>query len=252
MKTGQEQIYYLAGENIEQVENSPLIERLIKKGYEVLYMTDAIDEYALGHLEKYDGKYKLTNIGREGLKFDGEEDNGDKEKVEQEEYSGLLAFLKTALVGKIEKAVISNRLTTSPSALTTGQYGWTANMERIVKAQALQDQTQHQFYSPKKTLEINPRHPICKQLLKLVKEDEKSPRAQDIAEMMFETAALQSGFSLDDPSSFASRIIKMMNTNLGLDENSAAEPEPEITTTNEPEEQEQEQDLDAKATRDEL
>jgi molecular chaperone HtpG len=139
MKEGQSQIYYLAGETKEVVESSPLLERLIKRGYEVLYMTDPIDEYALANLEKYDGKYKITNIGREGLKLDDDKDDEEKEKQLEQQYAQLTSFLKKSLGSKVEKVKISHRLTQSPSALVSSAHGYTANMERIIKAQALSD-----------------------------------------------------------------------------------------------------------------
>jgi len=227
MKEDQKQIYYLPGENKESVEASPLLERLVKKGYEVLYMVDPIDEYCLGHLEKFDGKYKLTNISREGLKFDGEEEDQEKEKEQQEAFSVLTKFLKSNLSTRVEKVIVSNRLTNSPSALVSSQSGWTANMERILKAQALADPKQHKFNAPRKILEINPRHPLIKELLRLVTADENDQSAKDIAGLMYETAALQSGWTLDDTPDFATRIQRMMHKNLGLDPDAVPEEEPE-------------------------
>jgi len=194
-------------------------------------MIDAIDEYALGNLEKFDGKYKLTNIGREGLSFDGDEDDKDQAKEDEEQFSQLTKFLKTQLGSKVEKVVLSKRLTQSPTALVSGQHGWTANMERIIKAQALADPNAKMMYSPRKTLEINPRHPILVELNKRVQADENDAAAKDIADLMYETAVLQSGFSLDDAGSFAQRIIRMMNQNLNLDPNAAPIEEPEVAKT---------------------
>jgi len=224
MKEGQTQIFYLGGESLDMVKNSPLIEKLVKKGYEVLFMVDPIDEYAVNHLEKFDGKYKLTNIGRENLKLDGEEESEDEKKT-QEEYKSLTTFLKTTLGSKIEKVVISNRLTNSPSALVAGSSGMTANMERIFKAQALADKST--AFLARKILEINPRHPIIKELLRRVTEDAQDPTATDIAELMYDTATLTSGFTLEDPTKFSQRVVRMMNLGLNLDANAAPEEEPE-------------------------
>jgi len=225
MKEGQTQIFYLGGESLELVRNSPLIERLVKKGYEVLFMVDPIDEYAVNHLEKFDGKHKLTNIGRENLKLDGEEEATEDDKKNEEEYKTLTSFLKTTLGSKIEKVVISNRLTNSPSALVAGAQGMTANMERIFKAQALADK--NAAYMARKTLEINPRHPIIKELLRRVSEDTQDPTATDIAELMYDTASLTSGFTLEDPTKFSQRVVRMMNLGLNLDADAAPEEEPE-------------------------
>jgi len=135
--------------------------------------------------------------------------------------------LKKELALKIDRAVISNRLTNSPSALVSSTYGWTANMERIVKAQALATD-KNTMMSPKKVMEINPRHPLIKELNARVSSNPDDPEAKDIAELMYETASLSSGFSLEDPSDFASRIIKIMNKNLNLDPNATADEEPEV------------------------
>lgn len=224
MKEGQTQIYYLGGESLDMVQNSPLIERLVKKGYEVLFMVDPIDEYAVNHLEKFDGKYKLTNIGRENLKLDGEEEAED-DKKNQEEYKSLTSFLKTVLGSKIEKVVISNRLTNSPSALVASSQGMTANMERIFKAQALADK--NAAFLARKILEINPKHPIIHELLRRVTADAEDPTARDIAELMYDTASLSSGFALEDTSKFSQRVIRMMNLGLNLDANAAPQEEPE-------------------------
>jgi len=253
MKKGQQQIYYLAGESKESIENSPLIEKLIKRGYEVLYMVDPIDEYCLGNLgEKFDGKYKVTNVAREQLKLDDEDVDQEKEKEIEKDYEPLLKFLKKNLSKRIEKAIISKRLAGSPSALVSGSYGWTPNMERIIKAQALGDAgrlSQTPMMQPKKILEINVRHPIIKELKKLVDANEEDKTAQDISHLLYETAALSSGWSLEDPAQFAERIVKMMNLGLNLDANASAEEEPEpIPKAEEPEETQDEEEH----TRDEL
>jgi HSP90 family molecular chaperone len=224
MKEGQTQIYYLAGESKESVETSPLLEKLIKKGYEVLYMTDPIDEYCLANLEKFDGKYKITNIGREGLKLDGDEKEEEKEKEIEEKYSPLLSFLKKTLGSKVEKVTVSSRLTQSPTALVSSAGGWTANMERIIKAQALSDPKSAQVNIPKRILEINPRHPLIKELLEKVKINENDPVAVDIAGLMYDTAALTSGFSLEEPAELASKIQKLLYTTLNIDSNIVEEP----------------------------
>jgi len=231
MKEGQTQIYYIAGESKESVETSPLIERLVKRGYEVLFMVDPIDEYALSNMEKYDGKYKLTNIGREGLKLEDDKSDEEKEKKLEETYSGLLSFLKSTLGTKVEKVVLSTRLTQSPSALVSSAGGWTANMERIIKAQALSDPKSSQFYNiPKRILEINPRHPLIKELNEKVKHDESDTSAKDIAELIYETSALTSGFSLEEPADLAAKIQRMLYAAMNIDPNTPIEEEEEPVT----------------------
>lgn len=208
MKEGQDQIYYLAGANEDAVKRSPLIERAIKKGYEVLYMVDPIDEYTLQHLQKYDNKYKLTNLGKEGVKFD---DEVEDKKATEEEYKPLVDYLKDTLSDKLDKVIVTDRLTTSPCALVSSTYGYTANMERIMKAQALGVKGRDAPYTPKKIMEINPKHPIVRELLRRVTADKSDETAQVTATVLYETAVLSSGYIIDDPSQFAGWIHKMMS-----------------------------------------
>jgi len=225
LKEGQDQIFYLAGSSKDAVEKSPLIERVIKRGYEVLYMVDPIDEYTLQHVSKYDNKYKLTNLGKEGVKLDDKDVEEDKKKAE-EEYKPLVDYLKDTLADKLEKVIVTDRLTTSPCALVSTSYGYTANMERIIKAQALGVKGS-QPYVPKKILEINPRHPILKELLRRVTENKEDETAKVTATVLYETAVLSSGYSIEDPAYFAGWIHKMMSLNLELDPTQTVEDIPE-------------------------
>jgi heat shock protein beta len=229
MKKGQTDIYFIAGENKDALEKSPLIERFLKRGFEVLYMVDAMDEYVMNNLDKFDGKYKLVNIAKEGVKLPGEEENAEEEKKNEEEFKDLLSFLKTALGDKIDKAVLSNRLLQSPSALSTAQWGATANMERIMKAQALGRSAFPQ--KARRVMEINPRHPILVELNRQLKEaggpESATDKSRDIAFLLYDTAALNSGFSVEDPAQFATRINRLIKLNLGIDP-SAEAPIPEI------------------------
>jgi heat shock protein beta len=220
VKPNQKQIYYLAGESKDVLEHSPLLEKLEKKGYEVLFLTDPIDEYAMQSLDKFDGKWKLTNIAKEGLHFDEDDEEEDKKK-DTEEFSPLTDYLKKVLSSKIEKCVISNRLVHSPSALVATTYGHTANMERILKTQTLA--LQKNIMHSKKILEINPDHPIVIELNKRIQVNVEDPVAKDIAGLMYETAALSSGFSLDDPAGFADRINRMLGKSLGVENETSSE-----------------------------
>jgi len=234
MKEGQDQIFYLAGSSKEAVERSPLVEQVLRKGYEVLYMVDPIDEYAIHHIPKYDGKHKLTNLGKEGVKLGDEKEDAEAEKKRlDEEFKPLTDYLKNLFSDKLEKVVVTDRLTTTPCTLVSSAYGYSANMERIMKAQAL-GQGKSTGYVPKKIMEINPQHPIVKELLKRVEEDPKSKSPEVSATVLYETAVLSSGYAVEDPSHFANIIHKMMAMNLDIsasDYEAATQVEPPVVDT---------------------
>ncbi|XP_038054130.1 endoplasmin-like [Patiria miniata] len=231
MKDKQEHIYFMAGSSRKEVESSPFTERLLKKGYEVLYLTEAVDEYTIQSLPEFEGK-KFQNVAKEGLKI-GEESDKAKERREEleEKFEPLTNWLKeTALKDEIKEAKISQRLTESPCALVASQYGWSGNMERIMKSQAYAktgDSSNSYYASQKKTLEINPRHPLTKKLLEKVEADPEDPTAVDLAMVMFETAVLRSGFSLPDSAGFAGRIERMLRLGMNVDLAEKVEEEPE-------------------------
>ena len=164
MKDWQKSIYYIAGENLDAVKDSMFLERFKQKDIEVLFMTEPIDEYALQNLSEYDNK-KLQSITKENLKF-GDEDETDKKREElyKDSFSPLTDFLKETYGDKVEKVTVSTRLASSPCVLVTGQYGYSANMERIMKAQAFADPSRSKYMVAKRIMEINPRHPIMAQL----------------------------------------------------------------------------------------
>lgn len=242
MKEKQEHIYYMAGSSRTDVESSPFVERLLKKGFEVLFLTEAVDEYTINALPEFEGK-KFQNVAKEGLTID--EGAAAKERMEQLKgtFEPLTKWLsEEALKEKISKAEISERLDESPCALVTSRFGWTANMERIVTSQthAKSQDTQRDYYlNQKKTLEVNPRHPLIKELLKRVLNDPEDLTAKNIATMMFRTATLRSGYMLKDTVEFAKSVEELMRETLGVPLGEAVEEEPELEEIDENEEEEE-------------
>jgi len=206
----QDVIYYLTGESKKALENAPFIEALKKKGKEVLFMTDPIDEYAMQQLKEYDGK-KFVCVTKEGLKLD--EDLTEEEKKKNED---LCKVVKDILGDRIEKAVLSTRLADSPCCIVTAEFGWSANMERIMRAQALRDNSMSTYMASKKTLEINPTHPIVTEMRRRAEVDKNDKSLRDLVLLLFDTSMLQSGFTLEDPAAFAGRIQRMISMGLSL------------------------------------
>ncbi|XP_072026800.1 endoplasmin-like [Amphiura filiformis] len=251
MKEKQDYIYFMAGPSKQEVANSPFVERLLKRGYEVLYLTEAVDEYCIQSLPEFEGK-KFANVAKEGLKM-GEESEAAKTHREEVEakFEPVINWLKdSALKDEIKDAKVSDRLTNSPMALVASSYGWSGNMERIMKAQAYAQSkdSNTDFYSTqKKVLEINPKHPLMGELLSKVEADEEDPVAHDLARVMYETATLRSGYLLEDSAGFATRIERMLKLSMNIDIDAQAEEWPEFEEDeadegDEEEEEEEEED----------
>merc|ERR1711981_1446464 len=217
MKDNQTLIYYITGESKEAVENSPFLEALKKRDLEVLYLTDPIDEYAIQKLKDYKGK-SLACATKEGLDLGLTEDEKKKAEEEKASFQALCKKVKDILGSKVEKVVISDRMVGSPCSLVTGEFGWSANMERIMRAQALRDNTMSQYMMAKKTMELNPSHNIVKALKKKFDDNASDKSAKDLVFLLYETALLTSGFTLDDPSSFSGRIHKLIRLGLSIED----------------------------------
>ena len=220
MKENQKDIYYITGESKEVVAASAFVERLKKRGFEVIYMTEPIDEYVVQQLKEFDGK-NLVSVTKEGLELPQDEEEKKKQEADKEKFEGLCKVMKDILDKKVEKVVVSSRLVSSPCCIVTSQYGWTANMERIMKAQALRDTSTMGYMAAKKHLEINPDHSIIENLRQRAEADKNDKSVKDLVMLLFETSLLSSGFSLEDPQVHAQRIHRMVKLGLGIDEDEA-------------------------------
>merc|ERR1712112_40502 len=216
MKENQKDIYYITGESKDVVGSSSFVETLKKRGLECLYMTEPIDEYVVQQLKEFDGK-NLVSVTKEGLELPEDEEEKKKE-ADKEKFEPLCKVMKDILDKKVEKVVVSSRLVSSPCCIVTSQYGWTANMERIMKAQALRDTSTMGYMAAKKHLEINPDHSIVENLRQRAEADKNDKSVKDLVMLLFETGLLSSGFSLEDPQIHAQRIHRMIKLGLGIDD----------------------------------
>merc|ERR1719152_302669 len=240
MKEDQKNIYYISGEDKESLLKSPSVEKLVSKDIEIIFMTDSVDEYTVQHLTEFEGK-RLINASREGLKLE----EGDKEKKREEKYKEmfkpLLDFAKDTLGKKVEKVSISKHLVQSPVVVLSADYGWTAQMEKVMKSQAFADQSKFEFMKSKRMFEINPRHPMIVELNTRLKEKpEGDDKLKDIVISLYLSAVVSAGYQLmpEDAQDFGERVARVVGSELGVVAD--AELAPELEVEEEPEEAEEE------------
>ena len=239
MTENQKGIYFVTGESIKSVQSSPFLEKLKKKDIEVLYLVDPIDEYAVQQLKEYEGK-KMISVTKEGLELDDDEEDKKKFEEAKKETEELCKIIKETLDDKVDKVVVSPRLDDSPCILVTGEYGWSANMERIMKAQALHNNANSGYMSSKKTMEINPTNPIIISIKDKTKNDASDKTIKDLIWLLYDTSLLTSGFSLEEPQTFANRIHRLIKLGLSIDEDDDDEQEqlPELNEGDENDDEE--------------
>merc|ERR1712173_121276 len=213
----QENIFYITAESKALAEKSPFLEALRKRNLEVIYMTDPIDEHAIQQLKEYDGK-KLVNVTKEGLDLGLDEEEKKAFEEKKVKFENLCKKMKEVLGDNVEEVLVTNSLVDSPATLVTTEYGWSANMQRIMKAQVLRDSSMSSFMVGKKKMEVNPEHVIMKSLEEKFSADASDRTIKDLIWLLYETAALTSGFSLDDPVTFAGRIHRLIKLGLSIDD----------------------------------
>ena len=221
MKPEQKSIYYITGESKKKLENSPFLEEANRRGLEVLFMVDPIDEYVMQQVKDFEDK-KFVCVTKEGLKFEESEEEKKRKEEEKASFEKLCKAIKDILGDKVEKVQLTERLSTSPCILVTSEFGWSAHMEQIMKAQALRDSSMSSYMVSKKTMEINAKHGIVRELKRKVEADQSDKTVKDLVYLLFDTALLTSGFSLDDPTGYAERIHRMIKLGLSIDEDEPA------------------------------
>jgi molecular chaperone HtpG len=219
MKEGQKGIYYITGESKKSIINSPFLEKLKKRDIEVVFMIDPLDEYVSQQLKEYNDK-KLICITKENLQFDDEDSNKESFEQTKKDFENVCTYMKTILGDNVEKIVVSNRLDSSPCVFVTSEYGWTANMQRIMKAQALRGNDMGSMMMNKKIMEINPYNNIIKRIKEKLDDDKSDGKKtlNDLIHLLYDVTLQSSGFTLEDPSSFSNRILKLINIGLGFEE----------------------------------
>merc|ERR1719311_908848 len=253
MKEDQKNIYYISGEDKDSLLKSPSCEKLLAKDIEIIFMTDSVDEYTVQHLTEFEGK-RLINASREGLKLE----EGDKDKKREEQYKEmfkpLLDFTKEYLGKKVEKVQISKHLVNSPVVVLSADYGWTAQMEKVMKSQAFADQSKFEFMKSKRMFEINPRHPMIIELNSRIKDNAADDTTKDMVISLYLSGVIGAGYQLtpDDAQDFSERVGRMVTASLGVDADAELAPELEVTADEPEEEEEVEEEEEEAADKDEM
>merc|ERR1719311_1769750 len=253
MKDDQKNIYYISGEDKESLLKSPSVEKLLSKDIEIIFMSDSVDEYTVQHLTEYEGK-RLINASREGLKLE----EGDKEKKREDQYKQmfkpLLDYAKDTLGRKVEKVSISKHLVNSPVVVLSADYGWTAQMEKVMKSQAFADQSKFEFMKSKRMFEINPRHPMIIELNSRVKDSSADDSVKDMVISLYLSGVIGAGYQLtpDDAQDFSERVGRMVTASLGVDADAELAPELEVPDEEPAEEEEEEEEEEEAADKDEM
>jgi len=255
MAESQESIYYMSGESMDVMMKSPSLQVFKKKDLEVLMLSDHLDEPCIQKLADYEGK-KFVSIQKADVKLDETEEEKKKFSKLKDMYKPLTDWWKEKLTDftekgamkdagvKIEAVSLSKRLTSSPVVVVTSQFGYSAQQEKIMKAQAFQNKDQIGMMSGRKTLEINPNHPVVVDLLRRVKEDKESAVALDTAQVLFQTALIESGYEIADPSALVARVYRLMSKELGVDPDAPLK-EVEVAEDEEAEEEAEEEEAEA-------
>merc|ERR1712190_674689 len=252
MQESQESIYYMSGDNLEVMKKAPSLQVFKKKDIEVLMLADHLDEPCIQKLADYEGK-KFVSIQKADVKLDETEEEKKKFSKLKDMYKPLTDWWKEKLTDltekgamkdagvKVEKVEISKRLTESPVVVVTSQFGYSAQQERVMKAQSFQNKDQISMMSGRKTLEVNPNHPVIVDLLGKVKGNKEDKAALDTAQVLFQTALIESGYEIADPSALVNRVYRLMSKELGVDPDA---PLKEVEIPEEEEEAEEEDDDD--------
>merc|ERR1712100_757651 len=259
MQESQESIYYMSGDNLEIMKKAPALQVFLKKDIEVLMFDDHLDEPCIQKLADYEGK-KFVSIQKADVKLDESEEEKKRFSKLKDMYKPLTDWWKDKLTEftekgamkdagvKVEKVEVSKRLTDSPVVVVTSQFGYSAQQEKVMKAQAFQSKDQIGMMAGRKTLEINPNHPVIVDLLTKVKANKEDPAAADTALVLFQTALIESGYDVSDPTSLVNRVYRLMSKELGVDPDA---PLTEVEIPEEEEEEAEEEDSDASESEDE-